>query len=269
MSIVVNDEQFEDSTDEGDMFDEVSQKEVTSENTDALDDLEASIKDDIPEKFKGKETADVIKAYTELEKELGRKNNEVGELRKLTDDFLKQQLEVPTKETKASTIDLDDLLDNPNDVLNRAVDNNPRIAALEKQLLEAKIEKQRQGFESKHPDFQSILDSGDFRNWVSKSQVRQKMFLEANAAYDYATLDEVFSLYEELRGAAKAEAETKAQTKRKEALRDTSVEKGSTGEVTKKVYRRADLIRLKQTNPARYSDMSEEIMLAYQEGRVR
>jgi hypothetical protein len=35
------------------------------------------------------------------------------------------------------------------------------------------------------------------------------------------------------------------------------------------VYRRADLIRLKMQDPNRYDALSDEIMQAYQEGRVR
>ena len=37
----------------------------------------------------------------------------------------------------------------------------------------------------------------------------------------------------------------------------------------KKTYRRADLIRLKATDPNRYADLSDEIYNAYAEGRVK
>ena len=42
-----------------------------------------------------------------------------------------------------------------------------------------------------------------------------------------------------------------------------------TGESGKRVYRRADLIRLKMQDPARYDALSDEIMAAYAEGRVK
>jgi hypothetical protein len=38
---------------------------------------------------------------------------------------------------------------------------------------------------------------------------------------------------------------------------------------SKKIYRRADIIRLMQTDPDRYDLMQPEIMEAYAEGRVR
>jgi hypothetical protein len=47
------------------------------------------------------------------------------------------------------------------------------------------------------------------------------------------------------------------------------VDTGGTGEATKRIYRRADLIRLKMNDPARYEALQPEIMAAYQEGRVK
>lgn len=264
MSIVAND-QLEDTLNEDEVFSDMSVDEETS--VEALDALEETVTD-MPEKFKGKSAADIANSYTELEKELGRKNNEVGDLRKLTDDFLQQQID-PVTETKENQIDLDNLLENPNDVIMGAIDNNPRIAALEAQLQQAQIAEKKQGFESKHTDWNTTLNSEDFSKWVTGSPVRQKMFIDANASYDYAMLDEVFSLYKDVRGAVKEQAEVTAVTKRKKALKNTSTDKGSTGEISKKIYRRSDLIRLKQTNPERYSEMNEEIMLAYAEKRVR
>ena len=43
----------------------------------------------VPDKFAGKSPEEIIESYQNLEKELGRKAQEVGELRKLSDSFLK------------------------------------------------------------------------------------------------------------------------------------------------------------------------------------
>ena len=61
-------------------------------------------------------------------------------------------------------------------------------------------------------------------------------------------------------------ADSKAQ---EQAMRAATVDVGGTGESSRKVFRRADLIKLKMTDPARYDAMSDEIMAAYAEGRVR
>lgn len=269
MSIVVNEElEQEDDLSEdsfADNFDEVS----SPSEEDNADALEAEVTGELPDKFKGKSAEDIAKSYQELEKENGRRANEIGELRKLTDEFLLQQLKSPTEKETESSIDLDGFLDNPNEAVNSAIDKNPTIARLQEQMKQAVIKENRTGFESKHTDWNDVLQSGGFQKWIQDSPVRQNMFQEANASYNYDVLDEVFSLYRDIRGVAKEKAETTASTKRKKALNDTSVGRGSTGEVSKKSFRRADLIRLKQTNPQRYSDMNDEIMLAYAEGRVK
>lgn len=269
MSIVVDEEQFNESDLlEGEVLENLDDPNTTLDD-EALDDIEESIEDTLPEKFQGKSINDVVKSYQELEKESGRRANEIGELRKLTDDFLKQQLETPTK--KETNIDLDDLLENPSEVIAKAMDDNPRIAALEEQLHQAKIAEQRAGFEAKHNDWQEVLNSSDFQGWIQESTVRQNMFTQAHSKFDYAMANELFGLYKDVRGAAKEVATEKATTKRKKALRNTSTAKGSTGETSSKIYKRADLVRLKQTDPNRYNEPSfqEELLLAYGEGRVR
>jgi hypothetical protein len=52
-------------------------------------------------------------------------------------------------------------------------------------------------------------------------------------------------------------------------LKAVGVDVGGSGESSKRVYRRADLIRLKMQDPNRYEALSDEIMQAYQEGRVK
>lgn len=228
---------------------------------------------EVPEKFKDKSIEDVIKSYTEVEKELGRKNNEVGELRKLADDFIRQQLSVadsPTSDAvKETNVDVDTLLEDPTKAINDVLDDNPRIKALEEQLHNAKIAEQKAGFEKKHGDWQDLLQSQDFQEWVTASPIRQKMLMEADQNYDYAMADEVFSLYKEVRGKVVEEAKEKAEAERKDKLKKASGEKANSGATSKKVYRRKDLIRMKIEDPQRYAAMESEILKAYQEKRVR
>jgi hypothetical protein len=54
-----------------------------------------------------------------------------------------------------------------------------------------------------------------------------------------------------------------------QALKAAAVDVGGSGESSKKVYRRADLIRLKMTDPSRYEALQPEIMAAYAENRVK
>jgi hypothetical protein len=72
-----------DSTDE--VLDKVSE----------ISDLEKTVEEvsnDIPEKYKGKSLDDIIKMHQEAEKLIGKQAQEVGEVRKLADDLIKQNL---------------------------------------------------------------------------------------------------------------------------------------------------------------------------------
>jgi hypothetical protein len=52
-------------------------------------------------------------------------------------------------------------------------------------------------------------------------------------------------------------------------MKAATVDVGGTGESSKKVYRRADLIKLRMTDPDRYMALQDEIMSAYAQGRVK
>ena len=50
---------------------------------------------------------------------------------------------------------------------------------------------------------------------------------------------------------------------------NTGNARGSAEGSRKKVYRRADIIKLIKTDPERYQSLSDEILKAYAEGRVK
>jgi hypothetical protein len=228
----------------------------------------------IPDKFKDKSLEDVIHSYEELERAMGRKNNEVGELRKLTDEFLKQSLNSNAGEKQDSapaTLEMDDLLDDPNKAINEAINSNPRLKQLEEQLAEARRAESQKWFESKHPDGQEIVASPEFQDWVSQSIIRQKLLIEANNNYDYNMADELLSTYKELKGVKAKEVSAESKAKREKALKDAAVETGSTGQAPKKIYKRADLMKMMTYNRDAYDDpvFQAELAKAYKEGRVR
>ena len=250
--------------------------EVDEGNVDNIEQLDEEGVDDVPErelpaKFKGKSIEDVVNSYTELEKEYGRRNNEIGELRKLTDDFLNLQLSEKKKVDEPEyVLDVDSLLDNPNEAITRAVDNHPKFKQFEEAQRTETIGKAKASFEQKHPDYKDLVKDQDFASWVQESPVRTKMFKAADTNYDYEIGDELFTTYKAIRGIANSEAKEEKLERASQALNKGSVERGSSGtSSTKKVYRRADLINLKISNPAKYAAMEPEIMKAYSEKRVR
>jgi hypothetical protein len=226
----------------------------------------------VPEKYKGKSLEDIVKMHQEAEKLIGRQAQEVHEVRSLADQLLKQQLD--TKQTQPiEQAQEEDFFADPKQAVNRAVDQHPAVLEAKQAALEMKRIKIAQQLQSKHPDYMDIAQNSDFHEWVKASPVRIDLFTKADAEFDFPSADELLSTYKELKQiktaqqkAAVSAVETKAQ---ETALKAAGVDVGGSGEVSKKIYRRADLIKLKITDPDRYMALQDEIMAAYAEHRVK
>jgi len=115
-----------------------------------------------------------------------------------------------------------------------------------------------------------ILADSKFVDWVQESSFRTKLLQQADRNFDYEAADEIFSLWKDRQSLI-------GQTVNAEkSSRSASIKSASTGGAagtaetkSKKVFRRADIIKLMKTDPNRYAALSDEIMLAYQEGRVK
>ena len=95
------------------------------------------------------------------------------------------------------------------------------------------------------------------------------MFIEADRNFDYQLGGEILSLYKESRQAMVDKQRSEAEEKRKRDLNAAKTGSSSTGETPKKIYRRADLIKLRIYDPDKFNAMQDEILQAYKEGRVR
>jgi hypothetical protein len=244
----------------------------------AVDNTEEIAKEpDLPEKYRGKSLEEVVRMHQESEKLIGRQAQEVGENRRLLDQFIKQQLE-SKQEAPPSKAQEIDYFEDPAKAINQAVENNPILKQLQEQQAQQAQLVAKQTIEKAHPDYLSVAQSDDFAAWIQASKVRVQLFAQASN-YDVDSALELLDTYKSLKGiqAQKAEA-TKAadeslkktdEESRGKALKAASVQQGGTGESTKNIYRRADLIRLRMQDPSRYESMADEILNAYAEGRVR
>jgi hypothetical protein len=226
----------------------------------------------VPAKFKDKSMEDVIQSYVELEKEYGRRSNEVGELRKLTDEIIRSSLQVNKQDApQSSKIEVDDLLENPDLAIENAVNNSPRLKQLEEQLASAKRDEAKKVFETKHPNAYDLVQDPSFQQWVAASPVRQQMFMNAHQNYDYAVGSELIELYEQVHKVGADTAKESIKATRDKALKDAVTEKGSSGQGPKKIFKQLDIIKLMRTNPKKYysDDFQAALVKAYQEGRVR
>ncbi len=224
---------------------------------------------EVPEKYQGKTTAEIVRMHQEAEKLLGKQSSEVGELRKVVDDYIQTQL--TDQETQATTSDEEiDFFSDPDKAVERAINNHPKIKEAEAVTNQYRQTTAMTQLQSKHPDMQGILQDEKFADWIKGSKIRTKLFAQADQQYDYDAADELFSLWKERQQVVGQTAASEKQERKKTVkAASTGNARGSGEQSAKKVYRRADIIKLMRTDPERYMALSDEIMQAYQEGRVK
>jgi hypothetical protein len=225
-------------------------------------------KPELPEKYRDKSLDEIVRMHQEAEKLIGKQAQEVGEVRKLADELIRQNLGSKQQPIRQDEPEID-FFEDPKKAVQKTVDSHPDIIAARQATLELKRTQIQQKLAQEHPDFGDIAKDQDFANWVKSSPVRIELFKRADAEFDYDSANELLSTYKQLRGVKKQQSEASNEATRKQSLKAVGVDVGGSGESSRKVYRRADLIRLKMQDPNRYDALSDEIMQAYAEGRVR
>jgi len=228
---------------------------------------------DIPEKYRGKSVKDLIQMNQELEKFSGKQSTEVGELRKLVDSYIQTELDnksAPLEQQEDKSTDDVDFFVDPQSAVNRAIDNHPKIKEAESYTKQYKQQATLAQLKSAHPDMDNILQDPKFAEWIKGSKVRTQLFVQADQAYDYDSADELFSLWKERSNIVQQTAKAELASRRS-AVKSASTgnARGTAERSNKKTYRRADIIKLMKTDPDRYNALSDEILKAYAEGRVR
>jgi len=251
------DERLEDENEEASNFEE-TQEEIQEQPPQ---------EDEIPEKYQGKSTADIVRMHQEAEKLLGKQSGEVGELRKVVDSYIQTQLDTTTTPEPDEDIDF---FSDPEKAVERAINNHPKMKQAEAVTQQYQKQSAMTQLEKKHPDMSTVLQDSKFVEWIKASKIRTQLFAQADKQYDYEAADELFTNWKERQGiVAQTVANEKAERKTAIKTASTGNTKGSGEQQSRKVYRRADIIKLMQDDPDRYLSLSDEIMQAYQEGRVR
>lgn len=225
--------------------------------------------DDIPEKYKNKSVKDIVRMHQEAERAIGKQGSEVGELRRIVDDFVKTQTVSQKQQAPDVEEEVDFFLD-PDAAVARAIDRHPKVRQAEELTANMKKAEALANLKSNHPDFQEVLGDPTFGEWISKSKVRQELFSRADRNYDFDSADELLSTWKE-RKQVVTQSQVVEKIERKQAIKSASTGSttGSGETASKKTYRRADIINLMRTNPDRYEQLAPEIMKAYAEGRVK
>jgi hypothetical protein len=250
-----------------DKFDRV---EDTNNQTPAQEQVEApkeEVKSVIPEKYQGKSVDEIIKMHQEAEKLIGKQAQEVGEVRKLADDLIKQNLNSTNKPVVEEPEV--DFFEDPQKAILKTVNNHPDVVAAKQAAQEFKKMQIQQKLSQKHPDFIEVVQDAGFAEWVKQSPVRMSLYAKADGEFDFDSADELLSTYKQLKTVQTKQVAAADNMARQQSLKAASVDVGGTGESSKKVYRRTDLIRLKMSDPDRYEALQPEIMAAYAEGRIK
>ena len=224
----------------------------------------------LPEKYQGKSLEEVVQMHQEAEKLLGRQSSEVGELRKVVDDYIASQTQSAPQPQHVEPEDDIDYFTDPQGAVNRAIENHPKIREAQEYSQQYKQQAALATLGSKHPDMQEILGDPKFAEWIKASKIRTQLFVEADQQYNAEAADELFSLWKERKTVTQQTAQVEKQA-RKQQLKaaNTGNARGSSEGTRKKVYRRADIIKLMRDDPERYQSLADEIMAAYAEGRVK
>lgn len=227
----------------------------------------------VPDKFKDKTFEQAIEMYTNLEQAYGRQGNEFGEVKSLAAQILQNQVAAASPAKATPAVDADTLLENPVEVINDLVSNNPVIQELAGRVVNTEKTLTVEALERKHGDLKDIGKMEGFQNWVRSNPSRLVRFQKADDG-DLAEADDLVSTYKEIQ-AAKAERQANTRNKQRQALAVPAAGSGSSPSalnesgVKKPIFSKAQLMQLKFKDPARYERMQPQILRAYIDKRVR
>ena len=229
---------------------------------------------ELPEKYRGKSFEDVIKMHQESEKLIGKQAREVGEHRKFFDEMMKRELlqkkaQQPTDEDEDPN---EKFFKKPTEAMDDYLANHPTIKQAQEQALIMKAQTAQQQLQQQFPDYVQVIQTPEFKQWVDASPIRQKLYDDADGGYDVAAAAELISTWKALSGAKQPEQQQaitpQSQETRTKSLKAAAVDTGAPSMGSKKRYSRVALQDLLRTNPDKYYANSDEILLAYEEGRV-
>ena len=255
--------------DENEEYSTLEQPEEISEQP--QEDETPEQEDSLPEKYRNKDIKDIVQMHQEAEKLLGKQSSEVGELRKIVDDFVKTQTQLSQEKQSPQAQDEEiDFFYDPQAAINKAIEKHPKVKEAEQYTQQARHASIVNQLQAKHPDYGDVVRDEEFGKWIQASKVRTELFVRADKEFDFDSADELLTLWKERKQAVSTtETMQKADRDRQAKAASTGSAKGSGEAPSRKIYRRADIIELMQKDPKRYNAMSDEIMKAYAEGRVK
>ncbi len=227
---------------------------------------EETAESELPSKYTGKKFAEVVQMHQEVEKLVGRQSNEIGELRKIVDDFIKVKNE-EVKEKPKEERDAD-FFEDPEKHVDNRIRNNPELKEVKELLVKQQQQDTLNRIASKYPDYINTIREPEFMEWVKGSNVRIELLQRADK-FDFDAADELLSTWSERKGNINKVKEVNEKDRKQQLKAASTGGKGSGEPMSRKIYRRSDIVNLMMTDPDRYYANVEEFDRAYAEGRVK
>lgn len=274
------------------LIDPLEQQEIDLEENDVLIDLNGDIDNSeangsakeavepeqepqevsniLPDKYSGKSIEDVVTMHQEAEKLAGRQGSELGELRKAVDDLLKTKL----NEAKAGNEAVEDkgeeldFFNDPTNSVNRAVENSGTVKEMRELLKKQSQQEIMRTLSAEHPDYVEVIQDSKFVDWIKASTVRTELLQRADS-YDLNAARELLGNWKEIKGIIDKTESINEQDRKQQRKAASTGGRGSSEPMSRKIYRRSDLVNLMKTNPQKYMDNVEEFDRAYKEKRVK
>ena len=224
---------------------------------------------ELPDKYKDKPVEELVRMHQEAEKLLGRQGAEVGELRKAVDDLLKTKLDEFKGGNEVEDQEEDfDFYENPKEAVNRTLEKSETIKQMKQLLAQQQQAEVLKMIENKYPDYRDTIQNENFVEWIKASKVRTELFQRADK-YDLDAAFELLGNWKELKGTVEKVKEVNEKDRKLQRKAASTGGGGSSEPVSRKIYRRTDLVNLMRTNPRKYMANVEEYDRAYAEGRVK
>ena len=222
----------------------------------------------IPDKYQNKSVEDIVRMHQEAEKLLGRQSSEVGELRKIVDDFIKVKADEAKQSVNNEPDTEVDFFENPKEAVNKAISSSEEMQQMKELLAQQKQQEVLSKISNAHPDYVDIIKDSSFAEWVNASPVRAELLQRADR-YDFNAANELLSSWKERKDFVSKAQEVNEQDRKQQIKAASTGGKGSAEPPSRKIYKRSDIVNLMIKDPERYKANVDEFDRAYREGRVK
>jgi hypothetical protein len=220
--------------------------------------------EELPDEYQGKSAVEIAKMHQQAVKKIGEQGTELGQTRKMIDEHILQNIPQEKKEPEPDVSD--QMYSDPGAYTERIKkETAEEVLGVIPKMLDA-----REAFsklDTDFPDRALLVQSADFLAW---RDANVPVAIQQAGVNDPSVAHYVLSEYAKVTGnsEAQAKAEENKTTRRRTAAGAASVQPtAQTGE--KGVWKRSDIMDMIKNKPQEYEARQDEIIKAYQEGRVR